>query len=343
MLLQARSDPLRAFTSWAAAHRKAYAASNDGGAEFQRRFAIWRENLDYALAHNAAAAEGKSSYWLGMTPLADLSHEEYKQRFLGFDNAARKAANRPLSSSFRYAGVDEAALPPAVDWRKLNAVAEVKNQEQCGSCWAFSTTGSVEGINAIVTKELLSLSEQVRAGLRACWRGRACACLLCERVLGTRVFDMSSLPRCWWWWIRGRVGRAGVDPAPVATPAACVGAPGGAACSCVRIGPLWHVPARRPRVPHWDTGMRTWLLPALVQGAATCLGLGHIGHPCTPTTHIRMWQPPVASAVCVARPAADPRRSLAPPLGPRPSIRQPEPTIPPPLPCFTRCRTAPPP
>jgi len=55
---------------------------------------------------------------------------------------------------------DVSALPTSVDWRTQNAVTPIKDQGQCGSCWAFSTTGALEGIVAIKTGTLTSFSEQ---------------------------------------------------------------------------------------------------------------------------------------------------------------------------------------
>lgn len=88
------------------------------------RFEVFKDNLKHIDDRNKAV----SNYWLGLNEFADLSHQEFKDRYLGLkvDLSQRKSSKE---EDFIYRDVD---FPKSVDWRKKGAVTAVKNQGQCG-------------------------------------------------------------------------------------------------------------------------------------------------------------------------------------------------------------------
>ncbi|XP_050367823.1 low-temperature-induced cysteine proteinase-like [Argentina anserina] len=149
------------FRLWREKHRKVYKYVE----EHEKRFENFKRNLRFVLEKHAqkkAAANKHDTQKVGLNKFADLSNEEFRAIYMP------KKIQMPISKKERLARrmqqQEKAELPrdapSSLDWRKKGIVTPVKDQGSCGSCWAFSSTGAIEGINALVTGDLISLSEQ---------------------------------------------------------------------------------------------------------------------------------------------------------------------------------------
>jgi len=138
------------WTEFKRVYGKAYQAGEE-----ELRKSIFLANVKLVAEHNVEFDLGLFSYRMGISALSDLTTEE-KTGMQGL----RGAGGQTFLGDKDFSEVAEADLPSSVDWRKKGVVAPVKNQGTCGSCWAFSTVGSLEGVHAIKTGKLVEFSEQ---------------------------------------------------------------------------------------------------------------------------------------------------------------------------------------
>lgn len=137
---------------WKKTHRKLYSSKAD---EISRRL-IWEKNLKQISTHNLEASLGVHTYELAMNHLGDMTSEEVVQKMTGL----KLPPARPSSNDTLYIPEWEGRVPDSVDYRKKGYVTPVKNQGECGSCWAFSSAGALEGQLKKKTGKLLTLSPQ---------------------------------------------------------------------------------------------------------------------------------------------------------------------------------------
>jgi len=141
---------VRSWATWKAKHKSGESYSSE--AEHFYRLSVFKQNYDLVEATNS---DPKLTYTLELNKFADLTNEEFTSQYLRnmpdhINQAAQPAKKAPRAI----------ATETEWDWTKLGKVTRVKDQGQCGSCWAFATIGSLESLHKLNGGDLLEFSEQ---------------------------------------------------------------------------------------------------------------------------------------------------------------------------------------
>jgi len=147
------------FTRFVSQYNKEY---NTNG--FFSKYNTFKANLNTVIAHNAKGL----SYTMAMNEFGDLTFEEFSSK-LGL-----KAVKRDYARSLNTANLSKVRAGDSKDWREEGAVNAVKNQGQCGSCWAFSAVAAIEGENQIKGGKLFDLSESQLVDCSASYGNAGC-------------------------------------------------------------------------------------------------------------------------------------------------------------------------
>eukprot|EP01100_Stratorugosa_tubuloviscum_P012556 TRINITY_DN59_c0_g1_i1.p1 TRINITY_DN59_c0_g1~~TRINITY_DN59_c0_g1_i1.p1 ORF type:complete len:344 (-),score=184.15 TRINITY_DN59_c0_g1_i1:123-1154(-) len=136
------------FRRWMVENKRVYSNVE----EVRKRFSIFKQTIDYVENWNV----DEKGFTIGINKFADRTEQEVKQMLNGYISGPRNETQIEQQQESIVT-----ALPTTVDWRQKGAVTAVKDQGQCGSCWSFSTTGSIEGQLGVANpSSMVGLSEQ---------------------------------------------------------------------------------------------------------------------------------------------------------------------------------------
>ncbi|KAL0148092.1 hypothetical protein M9458_056632 [Cirrhinus mrigala] len=132
---------------WKKTHNKFYSSKD----EELDRMKLWERNFELIAIHNLEASMGLHSYDLSMNHMGDMTTEEILRMF-----ATTRVPPGFKRQAPEFVGSPGAAVPDSLDWRENGYVTS----GACGSCWAFSAIGALEGQLMKTTGKLVDLSPQ---------------------------------------------------------------------------------------------------------------------------------------------------------------------------------------